>query len=206
MAEYNRLKRRNKIIGLCWLIPLAMLPFILAVYKVASFVGAQTATAQMSGLAPTNSVAAWLSILRVVLGFAGIVAVVGIIVGIPVGIIYLAKHVFVPGTKFDERSGKGEASVVPEEIKGWNWGAVGLNWIWGVSHGVWISLICLIPLVGFIFQFVLGADGNEWAWKNEKWESVEAFKRSQAKWKVWGIVFFVLSMLIMLGQLGYIGR
>jgi hypothetical protein len=34
--------------------------------------------------------------------------------------------------------------------------------------------------------FVLGAKGNEWAWKNKTWESVEQFKRVQRAWSIAG--------------------
>ena len=56
----------------------------------------------------------------------------------------------------------GTSGPVPEEIKGWNWGAFWLTWIWGIAHNVWISLLvfCLWP----IWMIVLGIKGNEWAW------------------------------------------
>ncbi|PIQ67350.1 ribonuclease G [Candidatus Uhrbacteria bacterium CG_4_10_14_0_2_um_filter_41_7] len=97
--------------------------------------------------------------------------------------------------KYDERSGKGEASIIPNEIKGWNWGAAGLTWIWGVPHGVWISLLVLIPFVNIIMWIFLGLKGNEWAWKKQQWESVEKFISYQNKWKPWGIAFFILGIL-----------
>jgi hypothetical protein len=45
-------------------------------------------------------------------------------------------------------SGRGAQSVVPEEIKRWNWGAFCLHWIWGIGNRVWITFLILIP--GFI--------------------------------------------------------
>ncbi len=96
---------------------------------------------------------------------------------------------------FDERSGRGDESTVPEEIKGWSWGAFGLNWIWGISHGLWISLLCFIPLVNIVFIFFLGAKGRAWAWKKEKWESVASFKKYEKPWNVLGVIFFIISML-----------
>lgn len=44
-------------------------------------------------------------------------------------------------------------------------------------------------------MIVLGIKGNEWAWRNNKWESVEQFISSQNKWKPWGIIFFILAIL-----------
>ena len=80
------------------------------------------------------------SVINVILGFIGVICILGIMSGIPLGIIYLKKKELAEGSIYDERSGKKKASVVPEEIKGWNWGAAGLHWIWGAYHEVWISL------------------------------------------------------------------
>jgi len=143
------------------------------------------------------------------LGALGLIAVIAIPVGAIMGIINLRKkdHTAItqdqsgistqPGTtiQWDERSGKGEASVVPSEIQGWNWGAAGLTWIWGIYHSVWISLAVFIPFVSFFLWIILGLKGNEWAWRKTKWASVEQFKISQNKWKPWGILFFALSMI-----------
>ena len=37
-----------------------------------------------------------------------------------------------------------------------------------------------------------GVQGNEWAWKSKRWDSIEHFKRTQKKWRNWGIVIFVI--------------
>ena len=63
-------------------------------------------------------------------------------------------------------SGEGKGALVPEELKGWNWGAFFLTWIWGIGNSTYIALLMFIPLVNMILPFVLGAKGNEWAWKN----------------------------------------
>ena len=46
--------------------------------------------------------------------------------------------------------------------------------------------------------FVLGAKGNEWAWQNKRWQSVEHFKKVQKLWAVWGFILFVLGILLAL--------
>ena len=116
---------------------------------------------------------------------------------------------------FKDTSQQREGSDVPDEIKGWNWGAFFLGWIWGIGNKVWIALLTLLLLVSFIpityimfdviempygtegptlilygsFYFivsiVLGIKGNEWAWTNKKWDSIEHFKRTQ---RTWGMV------------------
>ncbi len=61
--------------------------------------------------------------------------------------------------------GQDSLAVIPKEVRGWNWGAFLLNWIWGMGNGVWISLLALIPFVGIIMAIVLGVKGSEWAWR-----------------------------------------
>ena len=90
-------------------------------------------------------------------------------------------------------SGQGEAAVVPPEIQGWNWGAFLLSWIWGIGNNVMIALLALIiPFWGIY----LGLKGNELAWRNKQWESVEHFKQVQRKWTMWGLGLLVASLAL----------
>ena len=84
----------------------------------------------------------------------------------------------------------------PAEVRGWNWGAFLLSWVWGIGNGVWIALLALIPGVGGIMMFVLGAKGNEWAWKAKRWSSVEEFRRTQRKWAIAGLIFYGVVILL----------
>lgn len=88
-------------------------------------------------------------------------------------------------------SGQGKASVVPAEVRGWSWGAFLLNWIWGLGNSTYIALLMFVPLVNIVMLFVLGAKGNEWAWRNRMWRDVEHFKNTQRKW-AWAGLFFVV--------------
>ncbi|HEY4711914.1 MAG TPA: zinc-ribbon domain-containing protein [Dehalococcoidia bacterium] len=101
------------------------------------------------------------------------------------------------GVTPENTSGQGESSIVPEEVKGWNWGAFALNWIWGICNGVLIALLCFIPGFGFVWAFVLGVKGNEWAWRNKKWDSIEQFKSTQRGWNIAGIIIFAISIAIL---------
>ncbi|WP_290621098.1 MULTISPECIES: cytochrome c oxidase assembly factor Coa1 family protein [unclassified Arsukibacterium] len=96
-------------------------------------------------------------------------------------------------------SGMGKDSVVPEEIKGWNWGAFLLNWIWGIGNSTFIALLMLVPLVNLVMIFVLGAKGNEWAWRNRTWRDVAHFKSTQRKWRNAGfvLIFIILPVMVM---------
>ena len=95
----------------------------------------------------------------------------------------------------ENTSGQGESATVPEEVKGWSWGAFVLTWIWGICNGVLIALLCLIPVFGFVWAIVLGIKGNEWAWRNKKWDSIEHFKSTQRSWNIAGIVLFAVSIV-----------
>ncbi|MDR7335796.1 cytochrome c oxidase assembly factor Coa1 family protein [Roseateles asaccharophilus] len=103
-------------------------------------------------------------------------------------------------------SGQGLASQVPPEIRRWNWGAFLLNWIWGIGNNVLLALLVFVPFFGFIWMFVVGARGNEWAWRNKRWDSVAHFQATQRRWARWGVVVCVAFIaLACLGVLG-IGR
>ena len=91
-------------------------------------------------------------------------------------------------------SGMGSSAQIPPEIRGWNWGAFFLSWIWGIGNSVWIALLCLIPFVSWVMVFVLGAKGSEWAWASRKWDSVEHFKRNQRNWALAGLILFLVGV------------
>jgi hypothetical protein len=83
-----------------------------------------------------------------------------------------------------------DRQTIPPEIDRWNWGAFLLNWIWGIGNNTFIALLALIPLVGFVMLFVLGAKGSRWAWRNGRWDSVAHFKLVQRMWAIWGAVIW----------------
>jgi hypothetical protein len=194
---FYQFSAKNRRRGLMWLIgPVISFILVLVIYAVAVFI----INALASPEAATDDTA--VNVLRIIVGFLGLASVASIFVGFFVGIRYLNKKELVTGVTYDQRSGQGKGSEVPDEIKGWNWGAVGLNWIWGIYHGVWISLLVMIPYFAIIWIFVLGAKGNEWAWRARQWESVEKFHDSQKKWSTWGVVFFVIWALGVIGSIG----
>jgi hypothetical protein len=109
-------------------------------------------------------------------------------------------------------SGEGSDAIVPQEIKGWNWGAFFLTWIWAIRNRVWIGILSLlfqwwtyrvfpegmflVPFaLGIIMATILGAKGNEWAWKHRRWESDEQFERAQTQWAIRGRIV-VLSVIL----------
>ena len=94
-------------------------------------------------------------------------------------------------TSFINNSGCGglfDALIpVPDEIKGWNWGAFFMPYLWPLTNKVWIGLLALVPQVGWLVAIALGAKGNEWAWKSRKWRSIEQFKAHQRGWTIAGL-------------------
>ena len=114
-----------------------------------------------------------------------------------------------PGSSVPPTNTSGTGGPVPEEIKGWSWGAFWLSWIWGIAHNVWIALLALCPVLGIIWAIVLGIKGNEWAWQHRQFDSVEQFKQTRAVWSKWGwiigIVYLILLGLLILSIIGFIG-
>lgn len=96
-------------------------------------------------------------------------------------------------------SGRGPLSVLPQELQGLNWGAFLMTWIWGIAHSSWWSLLCFVPYVGIIVPFIMLFKGNEWAWQNRRWESIQQFRDTQAVWTKWGIGLLILGLLFGLG-------
>ena len=135
---------------------------------------------------------------RVLRGLMVIMMIVAFQLFIPfiflgIGYLYRAKKDL---KVYDKRSGKGIDSGVPSEILGWNWGAAGLGVFWGLYHRVWSSVLMLIPIIGLVWWIPLGLYGSEWAWKKNRWESLQAFKNSQNKWRPWGIFLMITKFVI----------
>jgi hypothetical protein len=95
-----------------------------------------------------------------------------------------------------------EPKPIPPELDRWNWGAFLLNWIWGVGNNTFIALLTLVPIVGFVMPFVLGAKGSRWAWRNGRWDSVEHFKSVQRLWAIWGAIIWLGGIALFGGALG----
>lgn len=99
-------------------------------------------------------------------------------------------------------SGLGKDSVIPEEIKGWSWGGFLWTWIWAIGNKTWVGLLGLIYPINLIIAIILGIKGREWAWRNKKWESIEAFNKTQRNWVKWWLI--IISSLTTLAIIGII--
>lgn len=103
----------------------------------------------------------------------------------------------------NQLNGNIEINQIPNEIKEhFNCGAFLLTWIWGLFNKTYITLIYLILLfiphfgifLAFFAQLWFGIKGNEWAWKNKKWESVEQFHKNQKKWATAALILLILPI------------
>jgi Pentapeptide repeats (8 copies) len=101
-------------------------------------------------------------------------------------------------------SGQGKSSIVPAEIRKWNWGGFLLPGFWFLSNqvwgGFWLWILVMIPgfnaLAILCFAIAFGANGNEYAWKSRRWNSIQDFRAHQRAWAIagfalWGFFIFV---------------
>jgi hypothetical protein len=98
--------------------------------------------------------------------------------------------------------------AVPQELKGgWNWGAFWYSWIWGLNHKTPVTLFSLlfglagrlVPGLGLVnlgLAVWFGARGNEWAWQNRRFDSVEHFRAVQRAWAMWVLGSFILILIL----------
>lgn len=113
---------------------------------------------------------------------------------------YLSKRntkiLFLEGTDIDIND---EAALnFRLELDKWNWGAFFLTWIWGLGNRVYIALLVFIPGINIIMLGVLGMNGNLWAWRARRWESIEKFKRSQRKWAIAGLILWLMPLILII--------
>ncbi len=104
---------------------------------------------------------------------------------------------------FDNTSGQGQLSTVPPELNRFNWGALLLNWIWGIFNlscgfAILSFLISFVPLVNLVWAVVLGFKGNEWSWRAKRWPSAERFLSTQRKWAIAGVIIAVVGIVLSL--------
>lgn len=93
-------------------------------------------------------------------------------------------------TPMENTSGQGASAPVPIEVDRWNWGAFLLNWIWGIGNNTYVALLMFVPFVNIVMLFMLGAKGSAWAWRNQRWDSIEHFQRTQRNWARWGLAVY----------------
>ena len=91
-----------------------------------------------------------------------------------------------------------EEARIEVELAKWNWGAFLLSFIWGTFNGVARAWLVWVPIYGFYELFMLGKNGNRWAWEGKRWQTIDAFHATQRKWAIWGWVctpFLILAII-----------
>lgn len=99
-----------------------------------------------------------------------------------------------PAIPFENTSGT-PGAILPEELKGLNWGAFFLGWIWSIANKTMVGFLLTFFLSG-IGNIICLFTGNEWAWQNRRFASIEEFKAVQKAWTVWGLVIFLISFFV----------
>lgn len=84
---------------------------------------------------------------------------------------------------------------VPDEARGWNWGAFMFSLYWGFGNKAYLALLTLIPIFNIVWIFVCGFKGNEWAWRAGNYRDVQEFKAVQATWNRAGLVYFIILLI-----------
>ena len=193
---------RNKKIGVLWLIaPFVTLVLTLVLWAITLFV---ITNANVSG---NNSDAGRTvaQLINFVLSLVGLVAVLGIIVGVPVGISYLVRK---PEENDVNRlqTLPVYAGLTPEQIQyiaSWSWGAFFGGIIWPLGNGLWLwSFLRIVPLIGLYAWIKLSLSGRQIAWEKGGWQNFAQFKKRQqiVAGVIW--VFVVLTIiLVVLSQM-----
>lgn len=107
---------------------------------------------------------------------------------------------------------KGQA--FPKNINCFNWGACIITPIWGLFNNTPIACIAFvlpfIPYLGWLlsilFSIYCGAKGNEWAWENKEWESINHFHSVQRKWAIWAVAIEVALIAVFFSSIMYFSQ
>jgi hypothetical protein len=98
------------------------------------------------------------------------------------------------------KEGKITSQKPQSEIIKFNWGAFFGTWIWGLFNKAPKTLF-MLPLLftaGWLpFMLICGLKGNEWAYKNNKFNSIEEFHQTQSNQAV--IWLFLTPILYVVG-------
>lgn len=169
---------RNKKIGLAWLIgPIATLILSLILHAITIYV--------TQALFPGNNPEAGRGVARIVsmvLSLAGMFSVIGIIVGVPIGVVYLKRA---PGENEVGRLAAlpAYAGLTPEQIQyisRWSWGAFLAGVIWPLGNRMWLwAVLTLVPVVNLYAWIKLSISGRQMAWEKGGWQNFEQFKKRQ---------------------------
>ena len=206
----------NKAKGIMFLIgPIVLLAVILMGYAISSFIAAQNYQQANSnptiddlghfealGPAKNNLRTTTANIIRVSLGFLGIIAVILIFVGIPLGIYFLSRKDLTENNLLALQNNEKYKNLTPEQITyihKFSWGAFVCStvWPWGNKLYIW-GILAFVPLVNIYVWLRLAITGRQMAWERGGWTNFEQFKNRQ---KIMAWVILGIIILIFLGNL-----
>jgi hypothetical protein len=78
---------------------------------------------------------------------------------------------------------------------GVNWGGFFISFWWSIAHSAWIYAVLAFffePVMAFVLLFT----GNEVAYQNRSFSSLDEFKKVQKAWTIWGGVYFAVRILL----------
>jgi hypothetical protein len=70
----------------------------------------------------------------------------------------------------------------------------------GVGNGVFRSFLVFVPIYGIYEWIMLGKNDNRLAWKARHWDNIDAFRKTQRKWAMWGLIVDVVLVLIIIAS------
>jgi len=171
--------------------PVPLLIATLAAFAVFSFV-----IGSMASSGDVTNLAAMAAIVRVVLGFVGVIAVLGMLVGIPVG-IYLVISAN-RGTIGSKRQDPKFASLSDEDfnfVTGASLGAFLSPFVWAIANGLYLdALLSLVPFYGIYEWIKLTVYGKRMSWETGKFATVAAFRKRQLIALIIGTLISVLGV------------
>lgn len=120
--------------------------------------------------------------------------------GAPQGPVGVAPRPYLDGRSYGgvgvNDSGTGASAQLPAELRGMNFGAFFMSFWWSIFNKTYIGLLILVPFLGWLMAFVLLVKGNEWAWQNRRFESVEEFRQVQKSWTNWSLGLLAVSVAL----------
>lgn len=210
---------KNKTKGaLLIIVPFVLLVFILSAWSITRFVASRMSNTQPAQIqeeiqtktgeilfeaTPTDlqELSIYETVARitnVVLGLLGILAVLGILVGLPFGIYYLAKKEEIENTQNPQIQEKYK-NLTPEQItfiNKWSWGAFFSFPVWVLGNGLYIWILAsIVPFFNIYAWIKLSANGRKMAWEEHTWINFDQFKQRQ-KTMAWIIVLLCILNLV----------
>jgi hypothetical protein len=78
----------------------------------------------------------------------------------------------------------------------WNWGAFFQSILFGFANKAWMTFLCLIPFFNFVWIFVCGAKGEEWAWKSGEFQDEGSFHATMKSWNRAGLLSLIILAVV----------